>query len=80
MDTLLHRVASIEAHAGKEITLHSFLAGPAGASLVELFRTYVAASTTNPYVERFRLAQGTALLCDGAVRIDGAGQAATNVI
>lgn len=54
MDTLLHRVGSIEAHAGKEITLHSFLAGPAGASLVELFRTYVAASTTNPYVERFR--------------------------
>ena len=54
MDTLLQKVATAEAHAGKEIVLNSFLTGPAGASLVELFRAYVASATSSPYIERFR--------------------------
>jgi hypothetical protein len=54
MDMLLQMFATVEAHAGTEVTLYSFLSGPAGASLVELFRTHVAASTSDPYVERFR--------------------------
>ena len=54
MDTLLHMVATVEAHGGKEIALYPFLTGAAGASLVELFRTYVASSVSSPYIERFR--------------------------
>ena len=54
MDILLQMIAVTEAHAGKEVTLYQFLSGAAGDSLVELFRTHVAASTASPYIERFR--------------------------
>ncbi len=54
IDTLLHMVATVEAHGGKEIALYPFLTGAAGASLVELFRTYVTSSVSSPYIERFR--------------------------
>src|SRR5579872_4456598 len=53
MDALLQLVAIAESHAGKEITFYSFLTGPAGASLVDLFHSYVAVSTAHPYVETF---------------------------
>ena len=54
MDVLLQMVATVELHAGKEVTLYSFLSGAAGDLLVGLFRTHVASATAAPYIERFR--------------------------
>ena len=54
LDTMLTRSAVHEAHAGKEATLHAFLAGSAGASMIALFRGHVATHTAGHYVERFR--------------------------
>lgn len=54
MDVLLQLIAIIQSHAGKEVTLNSFLSGPAGASLVELFRRHVTSCTSSHYIERFR--------------------------
>jgi len=53
MDTLLQIVATCEAHAGPENALNGFISGPAGGSLVELFKLHVAKSVANPYIERF---------------------------
>lgn len=54
MDMLLQIIATCEVHAGKEITLHSFLIGPAGDALFKLFRAHVASAISSPYIERFR--------------------------
>jgi GT2 family glycosyltransferase len=54
MDILLQIVATSEAHAGKPVSINSFLTGTSGAALVQLFRTHVAASISAPYIQRFR--------------------------
>jgi GT2 family glycosyltransferase len=54
LDTILQIVATSEAHAGKESALASFLSGPAGNALVELFQLNVNQAVANPYIERFR--------------------------
>ena len=54
MDTLLQIVATCEAHSGKQVSINSFLCGPSGDALIQLFRTHVAASISAPYIQRFR--------------------------
>lgn len=54
MDTLLQIVATCEAHSGKQVCINSFLCGPSGEALIQLFRTHVAASISAPYIQRFR--------------------------
>jgi GT2 family glycosyltransferase len=54
LDMLLILAATSPSHAGKEGNLHAFLASAAGGSVVDLFRTHVAANTAAHYVETFR--------------------------
>lgn len=54
LDTLLSFVAHTQSHAGKEASLHGFVASSAGGSLVDLFGGHVASSVAGHYVERFR--------------------------
>jgi GT2 family glycosyltransferase len=54
LDTFLKRVASIQAHSGREIVLNAFLTQAGGAVAIDLFQAHVAASSTGFHVERFR--------------------------
>ncbi len=54
LDTMLVVTAGIQSHAGKEANLHAFLAGAAGETAVELFRSHVARGIAGHHVERFR--------------------------
>ena len=54
LDMILTRLGSIQSHAGVEVSTHHFLAGSAGKTLVELFRSHVKANVRSPYVETFR--------------------------
>ena len=54
LDTLLIVAAGARSHAGAEANLRAFLAGGAGATAVELFRSTVERGTAGHYVERFR--------------------------
>ena len=54
LDLMLVAVANIRAHAGKEITLHAFLAGPAGGVALDLFERHITRGLAGHHVERFR--------------------------
>ena len=54
LDTLLIAAAGARSHAGAEANLRAFLAGGAGATAVELFRSTVERGTAGHHVERFR--------------------------
>lgn len=54
MDLVVIRVASSQAHRGREAAAHEFLAGTAGEALTSMFQSHVDAHAGANYVERFR--------------------------
>jgi GT2 family glycosyltransferase len=53
LDTVLELIFSVQAHAGKETAIYSFLSGAAGRLMIDMFRTHVADASAGHVVKRF---------------------------
>ena len=53
LDTVLEMIFSVQAHAGKETAIYSFLTGAAGRLMIDMFKTHVAESSAGHVIKRF---------------------------